>query len=215
MGGSRFAEIFDKYSSSNEDGSDAESGEDQRLGGGSSLTGSSDAGTGAAAARHQGNRGSVKQNITALAGTDDEGDNDPPPYDGNGTTIHHSIEDEGVSMDDGYQQLGAKSLNMTQEWSFNAIGGSGAEDSTGADCASDDVQLDSSSEDHGLGQELEDRDTEMTIGDEGNTTLTGLTTPAATRKNEVISIPPLGSTNRDSEEVTEIHLDGDKGTKAD
>lgn len=206
-------EIFDKYRSSNEDGSETESGEDRRLGGGSSLDGSSAAGTEAAATRRQADRGSARPIITTLAETDDEDDSALPPYDG-ADAIHHSIEDEGVSMNDGYQQLGTKSLNLTQDWSFNGLGGSGGEDSAGADCGSDEAQLDSSGDEHGPSHGFDDTDIEMKTGDTDDA-LPDPTAPTSTSTNGVISVPAPSGSDRNSEEVAEIHLDSNKGTKVE
>ncbi|KAF7563795.1 hypothetical protein G7046_g302 [Stylonectria norvegica] len=207
LGGTRFEEIFDKYRD-HESGDDMESGEDQRLGGGSSLNGSSGAGRGAVATRRLADRGSGRTTIRSVNGTDDDEDDLPPYSDAiQGETIHNSIEDEGVEMTDGYQQLGPTSLDLTQGWSFTALDGSRPEDSTGADCASDVVQRGSSFDERGLSQELTDHDTEMS----GHVELSDAQNESW-EETGVISVPNESESDQDTE-VTEIHLEGGKESR--
>lgn len=225
LGGTRFTEILAKYAAS-EDEEEAESGDDRRLGDGSSLIGSSSAGTGAEATRPQLDRGSNRTAVTQLNGSDDE----LPSYEGaTGTeTIHNSIEDEGIEMSDNYQRMSSGSTDMTQGWSFTALG-NGAGNSTGLDYASDDAQADSSGDERGGSQGSYDQDTDMTaVGgdqeytqpdappapdDNAQSALSDIRTAAWERK-DVISVPAPGESDRDSEEVTEIHLE-DKSARAE
>ncbi|KAM5351565.1 hypothetical protein ACJ41O_004288 [Fusarium nematophilum] len=224
LGGSRFGAISEKFRSSEENSEeeDANSGEGQRLGEGSSLTGLPSAGTGAAAIRRQAGRGSDRVTVASLAGP--ESDDDPPPYD-RVETVHDSIEDEGVDVKDSYQQLGtSKSLNLAQSWNFEGLAGSGAEDSTAADIASDDAQLDSSADERGLSQ-FDDPDTVMTGHDgvnryseppapkEGAQTALADIQNAAWERKGVIAVLPTAESDRDSNEVAEIHLESEKGTR--
>ncbi|EWG48574.1 hypothetical protein FVEG_16283 [Fusarium verticillioides 7600] len=199
-------------------------GKAQRLGEGSSLIGLSSAGIGAVATRHLGGRGSDRITVTSLAGPDDE-DEDLPPYDGaNGMgSIHSTVEDEGVDVNGSYQRLDNKSLNLVQGWNFEGLGDSGAEDSTGADIGSDDVQLDSSADERGLGQ-FDDHDTIMTGQDpaEGEpesaaprTTILTDTQKSTWDRKDVIDVQTTAGSDRDSNEVAEIHLENEKGTKAE
>lgn len=227
LGGSRFGVISEKYRTSEENSEedDDELGEGQRLGEGSSLTGSSSAGTGAAAVRRRGDRGSGSVAIKALAGPDD--DDDPPPYEGANRieTIHDSIEDEGVDVKDSYQQLGtSKSISLTQTWNFEGLAGSGAEDSTVADIASDEVQLDSSSDERGLsqfddpdtlmtGHDLADEQLEPLVPDDGHQGSLADIQNATWERKGVIAVPTGAGSDGDSNEVAEIHLESEKGTR--
>jgi ubiquitin carboxyl-terminal hydrolase 4/11 len=226
LGGSRFGVISEKYKNSEENSEEEEggAGEGQRLGEGSSLNGLSSAGIGAAATRHLGGRGSDRVTVTSLAGPDDE-DEDPPPYGGpNGIeSIQSSVEDEGVDVNGSYQCLDNKSLNLVQGWNFEGLVDSGAEDSTGADIGSDDVQLDSSADERGLSQ-FDDHDTIMTGQDpvEGESepiapqkTLLTDTQKSTWGRKDVIDVQTAAGSDRDSNEVAEIHLENEKGTKAE
>ncbi|KAM0559638.1 hypothetical protein ACHAPJ_004162 [Fusarium lateritium] len=226
LGGSRFGVISEKYrdSEANSEEDDGEMGEGQRLDEGSYLTGLSSAGTGAAATHRLVDRGSDRVTITSLAGPDD--DDDLPPYAGPQRIepIHDSVEDEGVDVKGAYQRLDNKPLNLaqTQNWNFENIGDSGAEDSTAVDIASDDAQLDSSADERGLSQ-FDDPDTVMTGHDpiEGDSEPTSHKATLADIQNatwdrkDVIDVPAAAESDRDSNEVAEIHLEGEKGTKAE
>jgi ubiquitin carboxyl-terminal hydrolase 4/11/15 len=217
LGGSRFGVISEKYKNSEENSEegDAEAGEGQRLGEGSSLVGLSSVGIGAAATRLQAGRSSDRVTVTSYPGPDDDED-DPPPYGGG--------EDEGVDVKDGYQQLdNGQSLNLAQSWNFEALGDSGAEDSTGADIGSDDVQLNSSADERGFSQS-DDPDMAMTGDDlmevdhepsaSHKATLADIQNATDGHKT-VIDVPTAADTDRDSNEVAEIHLENEKGTKAE
>ncbi|KAK7414501.1 hypothetical protein QQX98_006612 [Neonectria punicea] len=229
LGGSRFGVISEKYEDEEEqDDDETEAGEGQRLGEGSSLTGSSSALIGAGATRHQAGRGSDRVTVTSLAAPDD-GEDQLPAYEGPNRIemIHDSIEDEGADIKNSYQPLSTKSLNLAQPWNFEALGGSGAEDSTGADFASDEVQMDSSADEQVLGPDYYDPDTEMTGGDgvdghveppapnEGAQAALADIQNTTWERNGVISLPTAAETDQDSNEVAEIHLEGDKGARAD
>jgi ubiquitin carboxyl-terminal hydrolase 4/11/15 len=191
LGGPRFAEIFAKYGHPDDD-EDSESGTVTSR---PSLL----------------DRTSNRTRITPLTGPDDEDDEDDilPSY---GVaeqieTIQDSIEDESLDMPGGYQTTRPKSLSMAQGWNFNGLGQNG--DAT--DGASDDVQLGSSSSERGVSPDFEDQDMDMATvtgahevvetSDVRHTSLKG--------KDGVISVPPPGAKGGDdSDEVTEIHLDG-------
>ena len=107
LGGPRFDEIFAKYDKESSQSDDE-------------ATESSEDG-----------RASVKTTVKQIVDVEDD---DPPLYDG---SIRRSIEDDGEETQDGYRNLGSKSLDMTQGWSFDRLSGSGPEGSNTADCASD------------------------------------------------------------------------------
>lgn len=213
MGGSRFGVISEKYRNSEENSEveDAEAGEGQRLGEGSSLVGLSSVGIAAAATRLP-TGGSDRVTVTSYPGPDDDED-ELPPYGG--------AEDEGVDVKEGYQQLdNRQSMNLTQTWDFTGLVDSGAEDSTGADIGSDDVQLDSSADERGFSQS-DEPDMAMTghdLMDVDRATPASHTLPdidnATGDHKAVIDVPTTGS-DRDSSEVAEIHLENEKGTKAE
>jgi ubiquitin carboxyl-terminal hydrolase 4/11/15 len=172
LGGPRFQKIFQDYDNPAEPSEDdvSESGEDKSLVGNSSLRGSSSALTGVGAARHQPNRGSLDGegmmtiNPSALeklpdyeAHEEEEGAaplllDDAARNDGLG--LHASIEDEGIDMAMGYNDINYNSRPgglMSQAWSFgnlNDLGSNSRGDhmisGTGSDAASDEVQHDSS-----------------------------------------------------------------------
>ncbi|PTD10353.1 Ubiquitin carboxyl-terminal hydrolase 12 [Fusarium culmorum] len=213
LGGSRFGVISEKYRNSEENSEveDAEAGEGQRLGEGSSLVGLSSVGIAAAATRLP-TGGSDRVTVTSYPGPDDDED-ELPPYGG--------AEDEGVDVKEGYQQLdNRQSMNLTQTWDFTGLVDSGAEDSTGADIGSDDVQLDSSADERGFSQS-DEPDMAMTghdVMDVDRATPASHTLPdienATGDHKAVIDVPTAGS-DRDSSEVAEIHLENEKGTKAE
>lgn len=228
LGGSRFGVISEKYDDDDEDDDDeTEAGEGQRLGEGSCLNGSSGAGIGAVATRHQASHGSDRVAVTSLTTADEE--DELPAYEGPNRieSLLDSIEDEGVDIKNSYQPVGAKSLNLAQPWNFEALGGSGAEDSTGAEFASDEVQMDSSADEQVLGQEYYDPDTEMTganatdehteppAPNEGAQAALADIQNAAWERKAVISVPTAAESDHDSNEVAEIHLGGDKGARAE
>ncbi|UNI14415.1 Ubiquitinyl hydrolase 1 [Purpureocillium takamizusanense] len=169
LGGPRFDEIFARYNKESSQ-SDEE------------ATDSSEDG-----------RESTKTTVKQAVNVEDD---DPPLYDG---PIRRSIEDDGDEMQESYRNMGTKSLDMTQGWSFERLSGSGAEGSNTADCASDDAQFDSGDE---RGHELADQDTDMTS--------VTVDEPGRWEGQNVLSVPAHGAGDRDSEEVAEIHLEGDK-----
>ncbi|RGP58082.1 hypothetical protein FSPOR_11933, partial [Fusarium sporotrichioides] len=217
LGGSRFGVISEKYRNSEENSEveDAEAGEGQRLGEGSSLVGLSNVGTAAGATRLPTGRGSDRVTVTSYPGPDDDEDG-PPPYGG--------AEDEGVDVKEGYQQLdNGQPVNLAQNWNFGALADSGAEDSTGADIGSDDAQLDSSADERGFSQS--DGPDMAMVGDEfmdvDSATSTSHKATLADIENAsgdhkaVIDVPTAAGSDRDSSEVAEIHLENEKGTKAE
>lgn len=228
LGGQRFAEIVAKYEASEEE-EEEESGEDQRLGGGSSLIGSSSAGTGAEAVRPHLDRGLTRTMVTQLEGSDDE---TLPSYEGatGGEKIRNSIEDEGIEMSDATQPRASRSsFDMTQGWSFNALE-NGNFNNAEAGYGSDDAQADSSGDERGGGsQGYYDADTDMTAAtgdhdytepdappaadDNAQTALSDIQSATWERK-DVIAVPAAGGSDRDSDEVAEIHLE-DKAARAD
>lgn len=219
MGGSRFGAISDKYKNSSESDSDDEDdplGEGRRLGEGPTLTGSTSAVNGVAAARHQAGRGSDRVTVTS-ANDDDDDDDEPPAYGRSGPIqpVHDSIEDEGIDVEGSYQQLGtSKSTSLTQNWNFENLG----EDNASVDFASDDAQLDSSADERGLIQ-FDDPDTVMT-GPDGTDAISQLSATSDARdgnweRNNMIAVPSTAGGDEDSNEVAEIHLEGDKTSRAE
>ncbi|KAH7329234.1 hypothetical protein B0I35DRAFT_456639 [Stachybotrys elegans] len=199
LGGPRFVEIFEQYDKVDDDDA-PESGEDQRLDGGSSLNGSSSAGTGAAAAHPQLGRGSASTKTTCSGAEDEE----LPSYSVTvrEESIQHSIEDEGVDMTDG-----AKPLSLAQGWSFDTL------------------PLDSSADEREREGSFPHQDTAMTIGDahEGGEQHEVPPAPddnaqialsdiqnAAWERSGIISVPAAAGSDRDSDVVAEIHLEGSK-----
>ncbi|KAF8861355.1 UCH-domain-containing protein [Acephala macrosclerotiorum] len=184
LGGPRFQKIFQDFDSPAEPSEDdvSESGEDQGLVGNSSLRGSSSALIGVGAARHQPNRGSpdgegmMTINPSALeklpdyeAHEEEEGAapllvNDAARNDGLG--LHASIEDEGIDMALGYNDINYNSRSggiMSQNWSFgnlNDLGSNSRGDhmisGTGSDAASDVVQHDSSASEGSMRERLDE-----------------------------------------------------------
>ncbi|PNY22306.1 Ubiquitin carboxyl-terminal hydrolase 12 [Tolypocladium capitatum] len=143
-------------------------------------------------------RGSTETAVEEPAGPEDE---ELPPYDG---SIRRSIEDDGGDMASNYQPLGSKSLNMTQGWTFNGLDGSGAEGSTAGDCGSDDAQFDSSGDDGG--GEVFEMDTDMAsavAGEDG----------ANWEEHGVLSVPAQAGSDGESDDVAEIHLEGDRSSR--
>jgi ubiquitin carboxyl-terminal hydrolase 4/11/15 len=214
LGGPRCAEIIEKYNNVDEDDAE-EVGEDQRLGGGSSLNGSSDAGRGVAAARPL-DRGSALTRTRAAA--DDDDDDDPPSYEAaQGQDIRRSVEDEGIDMLGQYQPN-----TMAQTWSFDRLEDSGPEGFNGGDTASNDAQLDSSADERDAGDGFFDQETDTAMNstpgdfldaeaplvpdDRTQVALSDIQTEAWERKG-VVSVPPVAGSDGASDEVAEIHLE--------
>lgn len=119
--------------------------------------------------------------------------------------IRRSIEEEGDDFTAGsYMWSGSKSLDMKQSWSFDGLDGSGAEGSVGGECASDEGKPESSGEDQGRGSTGDDGEADSaTTAEEG----------AGWEGQKVISVPAQAGTDADSDEVTEIHLEGDRAVR--
>ncbi|KAK1731256.1 ubiquitin carboxyl-terminal hydrolase [Colletotrichum acutatum] len=227
LGGPRFKEIFDKFDKDGEDDDeeDTDSGEDQRLVGGSSLTGSSRLGIGAEATHPRGNRGLASNTMsTANPGAEDE----LPPYEGSSSTnvgsdnIQNSIEDEGIGMTD--YNGDSTAFSATQGWNWNSLDSAdGNNNSLGLDgYGSDDAQPDSSDE-REVGNDT-DMQFDETMGDYetahdeappppdfgAQVGLSEIQTAAWARQNnaEVISVPAADE-DAASTEAAEIHLDDD------
>ncbi|POR34853.1 Ubiquitin carboxyl-terminal hydrolase 12 [Tolypocladium paradoxum] len=143
-------------------------------------------------------RGSTKAGVKELAGPEDE---ELPPY---GSSIRRSIEDDGDDVPSNYEPLGSKSLNMTQGWTFNGLDGSGAEGSTAGDCGSDDAQFDSSGDDRG--REVFEMDTDMASAAAAEDS-------ANWEDHGVLSVPAQAGSDGESDDVAEIHLEGDKASR--
>ncbi|KAM4054773.1 ubiquitin carboxyl-terminal hydrolase [Hirsutella rhossiliensis] len=129
-------------------------------------------------------------------------DEELPAYD---KTIRRSIEGDGAEVSSTCQPLESKSLDMTQGWNFNGLGSRGAGASTGGECGSDDAQFDSSGDERG--RDLVEQDTDMassvTVEDK-----------AAWEGQGVIAVPARTGSEGDSDEVAEIHLEGDKAGRS-
>ncbi|KJZ78996.1 hypothetical protein HIM_01769 [Hirsutella minnesotensis 3608] len=142
-------------------------------------------------------RSPAKMSNGDMSGHNDDG---LPPYD---ETIRRSIEGDGAEVSGAYQPLGRKSLDMTQAWNFDGLDSGGAGGSTGGDCGSDDAQFDSSGDERA--RAFLDPDTDM-----GSTTAAGKT---AWEERDVLAVPAQGASEGDSDEVAEIHLEGDKAAR--
>ncbi|KAF9875602.1 ubiquitin carboxyl-terminal hydrolase [Colletotrichum karsti] len=221
LGGPRFKEIFDKFDKGGEDDEeeDTDSGEDQRLVGGSSLTGSSRLGTGAEATLPRGNRGLGSSTMS----TANRGDEELPPYDGSSSTnvgsenIQNSIEDEGLSMTD--NNAGSNGFQVAQTWNWNSLSSNEPANSLGMEgYASDDAQPDSSDDrdhdtdmlDEGLGgfDDVNQEEAPPPPDFSAQINLSEIQNAAWERKNKdkVISVPALEGSVA-SAEAAEIHLD--------
>ncbi|KAK3987921.1 ubiquitin carboxyl-terminal hydrolase [Cladorrhinum sp. PSN332] len=148
LGGPRFQEIFDKY-----DAGASESGEEQRLGQGSSLRGSPSASTGAGQTLPLGKRGLVSElpSYQATIGGDDDMDVGAPLSTtwSAEETLHNSIEgddDEAIDMnqDQDYDGM-AGVIGPSTNWSFANINNTSKVNSDASDIASDVAQNDGNS----------------------------------------------------------------------
>ncbi|KAH6694104.1 ubiquitin carboxyl-terminal hydrolase [Plectosphaerella plurivora] len=216
LGGPRFKEIFDRFDQENgsgeDDGSDdaEDSGEGQRLGGGSYQNGSSRLGTGAAAT-HPRDRG------LAISTMSTQALDSLPPYDEEESTItgsdtiHNSIEDdEGVGMAD------AQGYDAMQPWNFGSImmqnngtpGGYGSDDAQASD-EPDTGDLDPDVEDLFGADAPEVAAPPPDYNAQVN--LSGIQTAAWDRKTrETVIAVPSGDDDVVSNEAAEIHLDDDE-----
>lgn len=183
LGGPRFQQIFRDFDNPAERSEDdaSESGEDQGLVGNSSLRGSSSALTGVGAAHHQPNRGSpdgegtktinpsALEKLPAYEAHEEEEDAAPllvgDAIMNDGIGLHASIEDEGIDMAMGYNDLNYSSRAglISHAWNFrslDAIGSNSRGDhmisGTGSDAASDVVQHDSSASEGSIQGRLDD-----------------------------------------------------------
>ncbi|WDK15666.1 ubiquitin carboxyl-terminal hydrolase [Colletotrichum graminicola] len=226
LGGPRFKQIFEKFDKAGEDEEEdgTDSGEDQRLVGGSSLAGSSRLGIGAEAIHPRGNRGLASSTMSTA---NRAGDDELPPYEGSSSTnvgsdnIQNSIEDEGIGMTDFTD--GSNGFQAAQPWNWNSLGSAddGTNNSLGMEgYGSDDAQPDSS-DDHEVGNDT-DMPFDETMGDYEGTLeeappppdfgaqvgLSEIQNAAWDRQNkpQVISVPAADD-DAASTEAAEIHLD--------
>ncbi|TDZ37179.1 putative ubiquitin carboxyl-terminal hydrolase 12 [Colletotrichum spinosum] len=220
LGGPRFKEIFDKYDKGPEDGSDPEeSGEDQRLVGGSSLTGSSRHGNGAGATLQRASRGLASSTTPT---TDLEDDSGLPSYEGSSSThvgsenIHNSIEDEAIGMTD--YLAGPNAYQAEQTWNFSSLNSTdGPSNTLGLDeYASDDAQPDLSDRDGDFDQSMEDVDDEIGINEPppppdfgAQVGLSEIQNDAWKSQEKVHSVPAADD-DVSSTEAAEIHLDDEE-----
>lgn len=182
LGGPRFGQIFEKYNSetSGDDGSNS-SEEDNSF------------------------RGSpLKAGIahTTIKPLSDSHDGEVPPYE----EAIRSIEDEGSNS---FQFADSTPLDLTSGWNFNGINGSRAEGSSAADCASDDAQLNSSSDEHGSSGGFPEADTHMTSASSIKGDVIGEASSPAGAHEDVLTVPTGAPNSDDSDEVAEIHLEGE------
>ncbi|KAH6610302.1 hypothetical protein Trco_000322 [Trichoderma cornu-damae] len=191
LGGPRFGQIFEKYNTDTSGDDEEESGEDDSLSRGPPVK-----------------AGITHTTIKALS---DSHDGDVPPYE----EAIRSIEDEGLGASGSYQAAGPKSLDMTQSWSFSGLDGSGAEGSTAADYASDDAQFDSSGDERGGSGDFFEADTHMTSAGFANEYTDGEPPSPAGAHEDVLTVPARAPSGDDSDEVAEIHLEGDNTARSD
>ncbi|KAL7944500.1 hypothetical protein V8C42DRAFT_346239 [Trichoderma barbatum] len=191
LGGPRYAQIFEKYNSDTSADDEGESADDDSFGRGTPLK-----------------AGTTHTTIKSLS---DGQEVNLPPYE----EAIRSIEDEGLSASSNYQAAGAKSLDMTQSWSFSGLDNSGAEGSTAADYASDDAQFESSGDERGGTRgELFEADAPMASAGPANGFVDG-EAPSPADANDVLTVPTGPPSGDDEDEVTEIHLEGDNVTRND
>ena len=200
LGGPRFKQILENFDHPPQHSDDevSESGEDQSLVGNSSLRGSSSALTGVGAAHRQANHGSADGvEMTTVNPLDleklpayeahERDDPDAAPLlmsdaimnDG----LHPSIEDEGIGMDNGFDNMTYNTLNTHSRgiiglgtWNFDNINhlgfnsrGNQMVSGTGSDAddASDIVQHDSSADENSIRGRIEDFDNAIPETDDG------------------------------------------------
>lgn len=142
LGGTRFAEILDKYEKSSGDEATSEAEGEQK---------SDDSDDTSRFGR------ATQKGLRRPLDLGDDSDDGLPPY---GQHIRRSIEDEGVDMPGSF----ATSTSMTQGWSFDRLG-DGTPGASGGN-VSDEAQFDSSSgEDAARSRGQTEMDTEMATGD--------------------------------------------------
>ncbi len=140
----------------------------------------------------QNSRDGLTTNVRPLMGPDDD---DLPSY--GSSVLHPSVEDEGVEMSGPYQSLDSNPIR--QAWSF----GESKNNADISDCGSDTVQVSSEDERGAFDQDVE---MHSTIGDASDS-------ENRPSQGELISVPTKTGSDRDSEEVAEIHVEGDKDTR--
>jgi ubiquitin carboxyl-terminal hydrolase 4/11/15 len=198
LGGPRFTEIFSKFDNPNEgDDSSTEVGDEQS----DDSFGRAAASSGRALNSRNGTTTTIRP-VTSFSEEDEDDDDGLPPY--SKRLAQSGAGDEGVEMADQDQFVGSNPI--TQAWSF---GETGSNHIGGSDCASDTVQV--SSEDD---RTTFDQDIEMNSAADNSDTEKAPASGEAVHDG-MISVPAkVGpGNNRDSEEVAEIHLDGDKETR--
>jgi ubiquitin carboxyl-terminal hydrolase 4/11 len=166
LGGPRFQEITEKFENAPDDEA-SESGEDQRLGGGSFQHGSSRLGIGAGVIHQLADRGEASTDMATTVTThvlDDE----LPSYEASGG-IQNSIEDEGIGMANGHSgnaTLAALHTNWTWQ-NVNAVTNSNNTPDLGLDYESDAAQHDSSGDERDVvvqaADHESDNDTDMGV----------------------------------------------------
>ncbi|KAF3063859.1 putative ubiquitin carboxyl-terminal hydrolase 12 [Daldinia childiae] len=162
LGGPRFQQILEKFQDDGSDGELPDSGEDQRLGGGFSQTGSSSALQGAGATHPRGSTGGKSTNGFTVNNANSSWDIktiddvlEHPSED-----VHRSIEeDEGISLtEDTVQPAGFQPLTNGNSWSFDNLVSNDiadienppSESPLDSDAASDAAQHDSSGDERVL-----------------------------------------------------------------
>jgi ubiquitin carboxyl-terminal hydrolase 4/11/15 len=127
------------------------------------------------------------------------------------SSLHPSIEDEGVDMTDSDP---AQSNPIIQGWSFSGISGNGREGSTGADIGSDDVQHGSTDDERMGPQNFDDQDVEMAsvtaeLDSQEQLSVADGNAQTSWNRKDIISVPAKTGSDRDSDEVAEIHIEGE------
>jgi ubiquitin carboxyl-terminal hydrolase 4/11 len=208
LGGPRFTEINRKFDGHDESGesSDTEIGDDDQPNGVYYRNNRLSIEGKPAAFRPRGARDTgATTTITPLTNSDGDGEDELPSY----NTIQPSVEDEGVEMADNDHLM--ESNPVAQGWSFSGLGGNAPDNSAADDTASDKVQVDSTDDEHGASQSR-DGDVEMNFVTTGlSDTEDGLIADGH-RGDSHKEVVPLVTKNYGSglDEVTEIHVDGDK-----
>ena len=177
LGGPHFDAVFEKYDSEGmqSDNEATESGDEAN----SNL------------------RGHKLGGKAAIKSLGDSGQEEMPGY--SGSAIRRSIEDDGIVMSGKDQP----SLDMTQDWSFTALGNKKEGDANGGD-GSDQAQFESSADERErAGSE---HDTDMASVDRF-----GEESAAWDNSDAILSVPAAdGVEEGNSDDVTEIHIDGNK-----
>ena len=167
LGGPRFQAIFEKFDQASENPSADEAGEGQRLGKGSSRSGSPSASTGAGLVLPQGSRGlastpagSADPELPAYRSTlrpFPDPEDDLSGWGGDQDTLHNSIEDEAQDEGIDLPEYGPSTANLhdviPRTWDFHNI--SGNPELEADDAASDVAQNDNSSVEEPFGDREE------------------------------------------------------------